>query len=243
MSIERQAWAQRPHGRPAGFQRWRQLLFLHWNFDPSELAPTLPAGLQVDTFRGKAYVGVVPFTMRDVAPWWSPPVPGISHFHELNVRTYVLYRGQPGVWFYSLEAAATIAVVVARVGWGLPYHRASIQLKTHAEQLHYRSRRLWPGPRPAHFRADYSLGAALGAAQPGTLEHFLVERYLLFTERKPGVLQRGQVHHRPYPLQDVTVHTYEESMLAAAGLSRPEQVPIAHYSPGVDVDVYALTGT
>lgn len=238
--IDRLSPAERPAGRPAGFQRWRDLLFLHWEVPVDALERLLPTDLTVDTFDGKAWVGIVPFTMRDVAPRWSPSVPGISHFHELNVRTYVHHKGtNPGVWFFSLDAAATIAVIVARLGWSLPYHRATMRLDKSGDTIDYESRRHFPGPRPAEFRAKYHLGAALGSAKPGTIEDFFAERYILYAQTKSG-LSIGRVHHVPYPLHEVRLESWSESMLAAAGLPRSNDEPSALYSPGVDVDVYAL---
>ena len=239
--IDRVSPAERPRGRPAGFQRWRDLLFLHWEVPIEALERLLPTDLTIDTFDGKAWVGVVPFTMRDVAPRWSPSVPGVSHFHELNVRTYVHHRGQnPGVWFFSLDAAATIAVIVARTGWALPYHRASMRLDKLDNTIDYESRRLFPGPRPAEFSVKYEIGESVGPAKPGTLEHFFAERYILYAKTRSG-LSIGRVHHVPYPLHEVRLDAWSETMMAAAGLSRSNDEPLALYSPGVDVDIYALT--
>src|SRR4029079_6984491 len=138
--MDRIAPTVRPDDRPAGFQRWRTLLFLHWEVPAEAIAALIPEGLSVDTFEGRAYIGVVPFTMRDVSPWWSPSVPGISNFHELNVRTYVHKGGEnPGVWFFSLDAASSIAVIAARAGWHLPYHRASMELEVAEPCVEYRS--------------------------------------------------------------------------------------------------------
>ena len=238
--MDRIAPTQRPAGRPAGFQRWRNLLFLHWEVPAEAVAKLLPAPLSVDTFEGRAYVGVVPFTMRDVSPWWSPSVPFVSNFHELNVRTYVHLRGEdPGVWFFSLDAASSIAVIIARIGWHLPYHRASMDLEIAGSEVHYRSRRCWPGPKPADLEARYRIGDPIGEATPGTFEHFLAERYILFADTGSGV-SMGRVHHRPYPLQRAEVSSVSESMVKAAGLPAPEGAPQVLYSPGVDVDVYAL---
>ncbi|MRG93977.1 DUF2071 domain-containing protein [Polyangium spumosum] len=238
--IDRLSPAERPPGRPAGFQRWRSLLFLHWEVPAAALARLLPSELTVDTYEGKAWVGVVPFTMRDVAPRWSPSVPGISHFHELNVRTYVHRRGEdPGVWFFSLDAAATIAVAVARAGWHLPYHRASMKLDITGDTVEYRSKRLFPGPTPAEFEARYHVGASIGPAKPGTLTHFFAERYILYARTRAG-LSIGRVHHVPYPLHEVQVESWRDGMVASAGLPPPTSEPLALYSPGVDVDVYNL---
>lgn len=237
--IDRVTPTERPSGRPSGFQRWRELLFLHWEVPVDALAKLVPPDLTINTFDGKAYVGVVPFTMRDVSPRWSPSVPGISNFHELNVRTYVHYKGKnPGVWFFSLDAAATVAVLVARAGWSLPYYRAWMDLDKTGITNEYSSRRLF-GPGPATFHAKYEIGDAVGSAKPGTFEHFLVERYVLYTQTKKGLF-RGHVHHMPYPLRKVTLESWDESVIAAAGLTRTNAEPHVLYSPAVDVDVFSL---
>jgi len=238
--IDRISPASRPQGRPAGFQRWRNLLFLHWEVPKDALAKLLPPSLTVDTFEDKAYVGVVPFTMRDVAPRYAPAVPGISNFHELNVRTYVHHHGEnPGVWFFSLDAAATIAVTIARAFWHLPYHRASMHLGVEGDTIEYLSDRLFPGPRPATFEARYKIGGSLGSATPGSLEHFFAERYILYAKTRKGLVT-GRVHHRPYPLHEAHVEAHRDTTVAAAGLPQPNTPPHALYSPGVDVDVFAL---
>lgn len=240
--MDRLAPARRPRDRPAGFQRWRDLLFLHWEVPASALQALIPPELTIDTFEGRAYIGVVPFTMRDVSPWWSPSVPGISNFHELNVRTYVHKDGElPAVWFFSLDAASSIAVIAARAGWHLPYHRASMDLSVEGSSVRYRSRRLWPGPKPAEFAAAYQIGDSLGHAVPDTFEHFLVERYLLFAQSGRGrEMELGQVHHAPYPIHRAEVTELSESMVSVLGLPAPSGAPHVLYSPGVDVDVFAL---
>lgn len=230
----------RPDDRPAGFQRWRHLLFLHWEVPAAAVQALIPPELDVDTFEGRAYVGVVPFTMRDVSPWWSPSVPGISNFDELNVRTYVHFNGaNPGVWFFSLDAASTIAVAAARAGWSLPYHRAKMKLSVNGDEVEYSSRRRFPGPTPAELECRYSIGEDIGTAEPGTFEHFLAERYILYAKSKRALLL-GRVHHKPYPLRRAAVHEVRESMVRATGLPQPSGDPLALYSPGVDVDVFAL---
>jgi len=238
--MDRIAVTRRPDGRPAGFQRWRTLAFLHWEVPAAAIAALIPADLEVDTFEGRAWVGVVPFTMKDVSPWWSPSVPGISNFHELNVRTYVHRDGVPGVWFWSLDAASSIAVIVARLGWHLPYHRASMKLEVNGDEVLYTSRRLWPGPRPAELSLRYRIGASLGEAVPGTFEHFLAERYVLFANPGTG-LEMGVVHHRPYPLHRAEVIELSQNMVQATGLPEVSGAPHVLYSPGVDVDVFALS--
>ncbi|MBK8258647.1 MAG: DUF2071 domain-containing protein [Polyangiaceae bacterium] len=238
--IDRIAPTQRPEGRPQGFQRWRNLLFLHWEVPVEALRPLIPEALSIDTWEGKAYVGVVPFTMRDVAPAWAPPVPGISNFHELNVRTYVHYKGQnPGVWFFSLDAAGTVAVLAARAGWDLPYHRATMDLTIEGDEVNYTSERLFPGPKPAELKVRYQIGDHLGPTEPNTLRHFLAERYILYASDGEHI-RMGRVHHVPYPLQRATVLQLSQTMIQVQGLPEPQVPPTALYSEGVDVDIYGL---
>jgi hypothetical protein len=240
--MDRLSPRDRPDDRPAGFQRWRNLLFLHWEVPADAIAALLPPGLEVDTYQGRAFVGVVPFTMKDVSPWWSPSVPGISNFHELNVRTYVHRGGKdPAVWFFSLDAASTIAVIAARAGWSLPYFRATMQMRIEEEanRIRYRSKRRFPKPRPADLDCTYTIGDPLGELDPQSLEFFLAERYYLYTTNSDGLVI-GQVHHKPYPLHHATVETLSQSVVEAAGLPAPAGAPMALYSPGVDVDVFDL---
>ncbi len=238
--IDRITPTMRPEGRVAQRQRWLELLFLHWRVPASVLRPLVPEALTLDTWEGECFVGVVPFTMRDVRPVWAPSVPGLSHFHETNVRTYVHHEGRdPGVWFFSLDAANAIAVWIARTFWHLPYHHADMALEHLPDgSTHHRTERLTPPL--ARCEVNYRPVGAPQAAKPGTLEHFLAERYVLYADTGRGTLRKGRVHHPPYPLQRAELTHWDESLLVAAGIARPEGAPLAHYASGVDVDVFAL---
>ena len=223
-------------------QRWAELGFLHWKIPAAKLAGLVPPTLTIDTFDGTAWVGLVPFTMTGVRPVWSPPLPGVSRFHEINVRTYVHKDGSdPGVWFFSLDAASSLAVRAARAFWRLPYHRATMSLHRASDgAVSYASARRWPPPVPAHCRVIYRPDGPVAPAKPGTLEHFLAERYFLYTQGRTGALLRGQVHHTPYPLQRAVAAELDETLLAAAGITRPADPPLVHYASEVRVDVFAL---
>lgn len=239
--IDRIAPTLRPHGRIVMRQRWAELLFLHWPIPVEALRPLIPKSLEIDAFHGVAYIGLAPFTMTGIRYAWAPPVPGTSRFHEVNVRTYVHLAGRdPGVWFFSLDAANALAVYVARRFWSLPYHFARMSLERSAEGFAYHSERLRPGPTPAGCDLAYIPEGTPSASRPGTLEHFLAERYILYTRHR-GRLLSGRVHHDPYPLQPARVLRLEEGLLAAAGLPRPQGVaPLAHYASEVRVRVYPL---
>ncbi|MES2597912.1 MAG: DUF2071 domain-containing protein [Verrucomicrobiota bacterium] len=221
-------------------QRWEQLLFLHWRWDAAEIQRTLPAGLQVDTFDGSAWLAIVPFFMRGIRPRFLPPVPGISDFLEMNVRTYVRdERGRHGVWFYSLDCNQAFAVWTARTFFHLPYQHAGMTSSHRdAEGVHYTCQRRGAESCDT-FR--YRLGEVTGHAEPGTLEFFLLERYLLFAPSPRGLLC-GQVHHTPYPMAEARVQSWEATPLVQAGFAHPQRPP-DHIlgSPGVDVHIYPLT--
>lgn len=214
-------------------------MFLHWPISESELRPLVPASLDIDTFEGTAYIGVIPFAMFDVRPRYLPKALALS-FLETNVRTYVHVRGRdPGVYFFSLDAASWLAVIAARLSFGLPYYRARMLLAKWPDgALEYRSERCAP-ERP-HIHTRYRIGAELGTSPPDTLEHFLFERYLLHVPRR-GRLYTGQVHHAPYPVFQAELESCEETLICAAGLPPPMSPPaLSHYSPGVDVEIFAL---
>lgn len=221
-------------------QRWAELLFLHWRLPPRELRDLVPRELELDTFEGEAYVGLVPFTMTGVRPTWAPALPLLSSFHEVNVRTYVHYRGRhPGVWFFSLDAANSLAVLIARTLFKLPYHRARLRLERQGARVAYACERLWPGPKPAACQLEYEVTGSPSPARPDTLEHFLAERYILYATAR-GKLYEGRVHHAPYPLQGARLRALDESLLAAAGLARPSHAPLAHYASEVEVELFGL---
>jgi uncharacterized protein len=241
VDIDRLSPTRRPAGRAALRQSWQELLFLHWSLPVEALRSLIPLRLEIDTHEGRAYVGLVPFTMAGVRPVWSPAVPGLSSFHEVNVRTYVHLEGRdPGVFFLSLDASSRVAVLVARSTYHLPYRFARMSLTRGPKgEVRYSSERRWPGPKPAACAMRYWPAGPVAPAALGTLEHFLVERYVLYAERA-GRLLRGRVHHTPYPLQGAGFADLDESLLAAAGVHRGSATPLAHYAKGVSVELFGL---
>lgn len=219
-------------------QDWSSLLFLHWEAQEADLAALLPEGLVVDTFEGRAYVGIVLFTMSGIRYRCMPPIPGHTAFHETNLRTYVRHKGTPGVWFFSLEAANRTAVRVARRRYGLPYHFSRMTVDAQPDSVTYRCERLWPEPLPGCVEASSSLGEPLGHALAGSLDHFLIERYRLFALRG-GTLRSLEVRHSPYPLREVRRVSVNESLSAAGGL-RLSGEPLAHFSDGVSTHILPM---
>jgi uncharacterized protein len=187
---------------------WSELLFAHWPVDPLYVAPFIPAGLTLDTRDGVAWIGVVPFLMSNVAARCCPPLPKLSHFLELNVRTYVTVDEKPGVWFFSLDAESPLAVRVARATFHLPYMDATMALERgDSGTITYRSQRTHRDEPPVRFDATYRAEGAGFCAQAGTLEHWLTARYCLYSADRKGRLFRGEIAHPPWTLAPAT---YEE---------------------------------
>jgi uncharacterized protein YqjF (DUF2071 family) len=225
---------------------WQHLTFLHWAVSVEELRPLIPRELEIDVFDGRAYIGLVPFTMCGVRPLWLPTLPlaaGLyENFHETNVRTYVHFRGEPGVWFFSLDASNLPAVATARAWYKLPYFLARMTLQRSLDSrgttIEYSSQRFAPQCK-AHSSLICKPQGKAAPAQPGTMEHFLTERYVLYSQAGQ-TLYRGRVHHTPYPLQLATVLSLDESLVAAAGIVRPDEAPLAHYAREVSVEIFPL---
>ncbi|HUP60213.1 MAG TPA: DUF2071 domain-containing protein [Thermoanaerobaculia bacterium] len=228
------------------FQNWHHLLFLHWEISPNVLQALVPPRLTIDTFEGKAYVGLVPFTLTGVRAVLTPPLPWISSFHEINVRTYVHLDGRdPGVWFFSLDASSTIAVAAARAMYKLRYFDAEIDFSASSDalpEIAFDSRRTDSrGALPANAHLRYRpVEGPVQAAAPGSIEHFLVERYVLYAEDDHRQLYRARVHHQPYPVQRAEVLGMEETLIRAAGIRRAEAPAMRHYAREVNVKVYPL---
>ena len=227
-----------PPAEPAAMRQvWRHLGFLHWPVDTDAIARLLPPGLEVDTFDGVAYVGIVPFTI----PLATTPkfgVPVAPRFHELNLRTYVHRAGgDPGVWFFSLDAASRLAVWGARFAYHLPYFHARMAMAVTGEDVvAYESRR---GANGAAFRARYAPSGPAAPAVVGSLDFFLIERYRLYAWNGRD-LRSARVHHIPYPVQPATASDVTETLAAAAKLPPLAGPPAhVHYAREVDVRIFA----
>ena len=221
--------------RPVMGQRWEQLTFLHWPYDPADVQRLLPDGLHVDTSGGAAWVGLVPFFMR-VRTAGGLRAPWASDFCETNVRTYVRDdHGLAGIWFLSLDAARLGAVVVARSTYRLPYFWSSMRLITRGQQVNYGCRRRWPGP-PAASRVRVRIGAPFGDGDLDERDHFLTARWVLFSVSGHGY-GFARAWHQPWPLYRAQVQAVDDHLITAAGLPPTEGEPLVHYSPGVDVRI------
>jgi uncharacterized protein YqjF (DUF2071 family) len=217
-----------------GYQRWHDILFLHWSVTPATIRPLVDPRLELDLVRSDAWVSLTPFTLREARVRGLPHLPTLTHFHELNLRTYVRGGGVPGLWFFSLDAASTAAAAVARLALGLPYFRARMERSASGGRHAYRSERLAPARRPASFVASWTGGARI---EGGALDRFLVERYALYTTYA-GRLLRMRVRHPPWILDAARVERLEQTVTRAAGFEVAGRPALAHFSSGVDVELF-----
>jgi uncharacterized protein YqjF (DUF2071 family) len=238
LALDRLAMRGRPEGTPVMHQTWKNLLFMHWFFTPDEISPLIPNELELDTFDSKAWIGITPFTISNLHLHSLPPIPGLSSFHELNVRTYVHHDGVPGIWFFSLDASKLIPAMAARALFMLPYHDADVTFHERPGDFNFELAR--NGSPPAHFRANWSAGVRLRDPDVDSLAFFLVERYCYFALRDE-TLYMTRIYHHPWILDEATVSSYKSTMIGALGIPEPGTHPLAHFSREQNVDIWAPT--
>jgi uncharacterized protein len=233
------AVAHRPWPIPSGpwiiFQSWRDLLFAHWRVPTDQLRRLVPSPLQVEEFDGSAWVGLTPFRIVGQRARLLPPVPGFSEFPEMNLRTYVRHGDRSGIHFFTLDAASRLAVAGARTLYRLPYRHAEMRMARQGEWIRYESRRT---DGDAAFVGRYRQTGPIAHPEPGTLEHFLTERYALFVVLRSGRVLRGDIHHRPWPLQPAEAEIESSTVITAAGIAPPAQDPLFHYSARQDTLIW-----
>ena len=215
--------------------RWVDLLFAHWPLDPEVLRPHVPVDLAIDTFDGRAWLGIVPFGMEDVAPRGIPRAPVLSAFPEVNVRTYVRHGDLAGVWFLSLDAASRLTVEGARAAFHLPYYRAAMSIEREGDTVRYRSRRTDHRGATAELDVQYRPIGPVELGAPGSLEAWLTDRWRLFAIDAVGRVERTEIRHARWPLQPAEATFYTESLAAACGLRVPATAPHLRYAGRVDV--------
>jgi uncharacterized protein YqjF (DUF2071 family) len=219
-------------------QRWDDLLFMHWPLAPDALRTLVPAELELDVHDAAVWVTITPFYLGSLRPRGIPLLPFVSEFAELNVRTYVRVDDKPGVYFFSLDAGSTLAVIGARTTFHLPYFRAAMTVRRDADgSIQYESRRVQAG-EPARFSATYSPTGAAARSAPGSLDHWLTERYCLYTLDAERTVYRVEINHAPWSLQPARVEIRHNTVASAAGIALPDEPPRVAFSKRLDVLVW-----
>ena len=229
--VPRRPWIMR--------QTWESLAFVHWPVPIEAVRRLVPASVEIDTFAGSAWIGIVPFNLRSLRLRGAPPIPGVRRFLELNVRTYVTRDGKPGVWFLSLDADRSLAVWFARRWYRLPYHRADIRRRLKADGMEFTSVRRNRADRLARFSARFT-------PNDGTSDNFesgrnlwLTERYCLYARDAGGRVFRADIHHVPWTLHPAKAEIAENGMVAALGIRPPPSPPIVHLAETIEALIWS----
>ena len=216
-------------------QIWNDLLFAHWPIAPEAMRALVPSALPLDTFRGQCWVAVTPFHMSGVRARLTPALPGLSAFPELNVRTYVTHGGKPGVYFFSLDAGSRVAAWAARATYHLPYFHARMSSVDQEGWIQYHSIR----DSTAELKGRFRPVTPVQLRNPATLEHWLTERYCLYTVHR-GRVYRAEIHHEPWPLQDAECEFSANSVALSAGIQLPQVRPVLHFAKRLEVLIWPL---
>ena len=220
-------------------QTWEWLLFAHWRVPFERLREHVPPVLSLETFDDDAWLGITPFRLSGLRVEPTPPLPVLSTFPELNVRTYVSFGGKPGIYFFSLDAGSSFAVAAARRFYRLPYFRAEMTIRQAAAETRFESARVDRRGHPATFQAQYGRTGEAATSAPGSLEHFLTERYCLYAVEPGGATYRAEIHHPAWRLAPAAAEITGNSM-PPPGLELPPQRPLFHLSARQDVLIWRL---
>jgi hypothetical protein len=216
-------------------QNWENMLFLHWPFDEAVVRALIPPGLEVDTFEGKAWVGITPFRLTGLRFLSLPPIPTLDSFNEVNLRTYVVYNGMPGIWFFSLDASKILPALGSRLFFNLPYYDARIDYSMSGGEFSFDMTRT-VGP-PARFKARWRQGQRLRAPDLESLAFFLVERYCFFGAAGDQI-QMTRVYHHPWILEEGFQLDLDSTLMKPAALTEPTGAPLVYFSTGVNVQIW-----
>lgn len=218
-------------------QTWKDLLFMHWPVARVMLEPLVPDELKIQEFDGSAWIGVVPFEMDNLAIRPFPPIPGLSAFPELNLRTYVEYDGKPGVWFLNLDASNSFAVWAARTFFNLPYYKAKMSVESLGSVIEYKSKRK-NAESPVAFESTFRPTTDSQIASEGSLEEWLTKRYCLYAKSANNTLYRTEIHHLPWKLQGAEATIQRNELPKPFNIKLPDKKPHLLFSKSIEVVIW-----
>ncbi len=215
-------------------QRWRNLLFSHWPIPLETLRRHIPSELEIDTYQGRAYLGVIVFMIEGIHLRGLSSLSLTPVFSEVNLRTYVHYQGKPGVFFLSLDVGDWASYTIAKRWYRLPYKKALISFQKEGQSFACQSVRKGTIDPPISFGVKYAPASEVYVPKEGTLDHWLTERYCLFSTNNGSNIYCGEIHHRPWPLQKAKADISKNTLFTPFRMEGSEGKPICHFSKGLD---------
>ncbi|MBU8880406.1 DUF2071 domain-containing protein [Bacillus sp. FJAT-29790] len=215
-------------------QTWSNLLFLHWPISSESLRPYIPPSIQIDIFGEYAWLGVILFVTEGVYPRGLSSVSLACKFPEINLRTYVIYNGKPGIYFLSLDSRNWASTMIGKSWFHLPYYYAQISFQQKGQAFHFQSTRKGKIDEPIKFSCNYAHSSEVYFTQEGTLDHWLTERYCMFSSDKGSNIYSVDLHHRPWPLQKAEAEIYTNTLFSPFHFDLSEVKPLSHFSKGID---------
>lgn len=237
--------SHRPWGLPKQpwvmSQTWGKALFSHWPVSVNQICDLVPPALEIDTFDNQTWISIVPFEMSDIRCRWLPIIRLANRFPQLNVRTYVIHQGKPGVFFFSCDADHLLAVAFARSVYHLPYLKARMNLRQKGNGIEFISKRTHWNTQKAEIHCVYRPVSDEFQTQKDSLDYWLMERYCMYTTHQKK-LYRSDIHHLPWSLQHAEAEFSHNTMMESCKISIPKgEKPILHYAENLKVLAWPLT--
>lgn len=218
-------------------QRWRNVLFIHWPIAPSELRPFIPSPLEIDTFQGNAWIGIVVFQMEGIHPFGFKHLSVTPSFPEINVRTYVIYHNEPGVYFLSLDVNDWASLHIAKRWYRLPYYQADVSIDEKEDGIHFDGIRKQDSFR---IKGTYRPTGEIFYPEESSLTHFLIERYTLYSSNSRKNVYSANITHTPWPLQTAELSLHHHTLFSHFYWTPSEEKCLVHFSKGVDTRVFPI---
>jgi hypothetical protein len=199
-----------------------EMLFLSWPVEPATIADRIPAGLTLETFEHRAWITLIPFRMERMRARGLPPIPPFSRYSELDCLTYVRRGPATGIWFFRIDAGTLVGATMGRLLFGLPYNHSRVSLDLDGEWRRFVSiGRADPTGKQPELRVNYTPKGPLHTATPGTLAHFIVERFVMFSRSGRGTLLSGREARAPRSIQECEFSILRNTIPEAADVPAP----------------------
>jgi len=202
------------------YQEWKQVLFVHVPVPVQVVQELLPSSLVPDLFGRSAWLSFVVFTVTNSRLRLVPFFPVCPTFQELNLRTYVTYKGKPGIYFIDIRSNNPAAIMLLRTFTSLHYRNVSIEAENgyYSVDVHNQSNN--------HFTIRYHNEWMV--TRRSQIEEWLTERYCCYTI-DGNRLFSYDIHHMPWKLSRATIEKAEGRYKLGQWQLTERDFSIVHY--------------